>query len=337
MLQSRHHDHSSSDSVTAPDARPIKRILVVMYSQSGQLQRIVMRMLEPLLDDARFAVHIEPLQLARDFPFPWSLRRFFDAFPESALMCPPPLAALSLSGDEDFDLIILPYQVWFLAPSQPICAFLQDPRAQRLLTGKPVVTLVACRNMWLLAQEKLKTLLRAANARLIDHVALTDPSSTLSTLITTPLWLLTGKRRPLRWLPPAGISETDIAASIRFGQALREGLLADREKTGEALLRGLGAVKVQPQLLSSERAGTRSFQLWGRLLRCAGPEGSWQRVPLLLLYALFLLALIISVVPASLSIQTLLRPVLRRRLAAIEQHFESPSGSGTERLTQHEL
>ena len=41
---------------------------------------------------------------------------FLDAFPESALLVPPALAPLLLTGDEHFDLVILPYQhetVWW--------------------------------------------------------------------------------------------------------------------------------------------------------------------------------------------------------------------------------
>ena len=56
---------------------------------------------------------------------------FLDAFPESAHMVPPELEPLTLSGDEAFDLVILPYQVWYLAPSQPITAFLQQDIDER--------------------------------------------------------------------------------------------------------------------------------------------------------------------------------------------------------------
>ncbi len=76
---------------------------------------------------------------AQPFPFPWTFFKFLDAFPESAHLRPCPVEALDLRADEEFDLVILPYQVWFLAPSQPIVAFLADPIVQRVLRGKPVV------------------------------------------------------------------------------------------------------------------------------------------------------------------------------------------------------
>ena len=207
----------------------IKKVLVVRYSQTGQLTALADRIIEPLLADARFSVKVLPLVLREPFPFPWTFFKFLDAFPESAHMVPPALAALDLSDDEDFDLVLLPYQVWFLAPSQPIVAFLKHPTAQRVLRGKPVITLVACRNMWLCAQEKLEGLLRDAGARLIDNVVLTDPGPTLATFITTPRWLLTGKKHGFWGMPAAGLSAPQIQGARRFGLALREALLVGRE------------------------------------------------------------------------------------------------------------
>lgn len=295
------------------------------------------RLLAPLQADPRIAIHTETLRPLPAFPFPWPFVRFLDAFPESALLLPPALAPLCLTGEENFDLVILPYQVWFLAPSQPITAFLKHPLGDRLLRGKPVVTVIACRNMWLLAQEKMKGLLAACGTRLIDNVVLTDRAPTMATLLTTPLWLLTGKRRLVPGLPPAGIAAQDIARASRFGRALLAALLDDREKEAQPLLCGLQAVDANPRLWFSERAGTRSFLLWGKLLRAAGGPGAWLRKPLLLLYLVFLLILILTVVPVSLFVQTLLRPFLRQRLAGLKQQFEQPSGSGTERLSQYDF
>ncbi|HEX5682873.1 MAG TPA: dialkylresorcinol condensing enzyme [Ideonella sp.] len=313
-----------------------KKILVVQYSQTGQLQAVADELLAPLRADSRFEIHTETLAPLKPFPFPWPFFRFFDAFPESAHMVPPPLKPLSLTGDERFDLVILPYQVWFLAPSQPVTAFLKDPAVRRVLHGTPVVTLIACRNMWLLAQEKLKSLLADAGARLIDNVVLTDPGPTLATFITTPRWLLSGRKGPIWGMSAAGLNEGQIRGARRFGLALRDALAADRERGTAPLLAGLGAVQVDPKLYASEKAGSRSFYLWGHLLRAAGAPGSWQRVPLLALYVTFLVTAIIAVVPLSLAVQALLRPFMGRWLADIQQRFEQPSGSSTERCALYD-
>lgn len=312
-------------------ATPRKRVLVVQYSQSGQLTRLAERIVAPLREDPQFEVQVEVLRPLRPFPYPWGFFDFLDAFPESAHLVPPPMAPLSVAGGERFDLVVLPYQVWFLAPSQPVTAFLRDPAAQALLKDTPVVTVIACRNMWLSAHEKTKALLAAAGARLIDNVVLTDPGPVLATFITTPRWLLTGRQDGFWGLPPAGLSAAQIDGARRFGRALREGLLAGRERDGQPLLRGLGAAHADPRLLVSEKAGTRSFHVWGRLLMAAGPPGSARRRPLLALYVAFLVGMIVTIVPASLALQALLRPVLRKRLSRMAATFELPSGSSTER------
>jgi hypothetical protein len=272
----------------------------------------------------------------KPYPFPWRFLDFLDAFPESAHMIAPPLQPLSLNGDEDFDLVILPYQVWFLAPSLPITAFLTSPVALRLLAGKPVVTVIACRNMWLLAQDKVKGLLAACGARLLDNVVLVDPSPTMVSLLTTPLWLLTGKRDILPGMPPAGVDVDSIRAARRFGLALRDALHDDQERGSAPLLTGLRAVDADPHLLFSEKVGTRSFYLWGKLLLAVGKPGQLRRRPFLIAYVTFLIAIILTVVPVSLLIQALLRPFLRRRFALLKQRYDAPSGSGKERLSLYE-
>ena len=322
-----------NSSLSSPSHAPssVKRVLVLRYSQSGQLDKVADRIVAPLKADPAIEVHEEVLRPLKPYPFPWPFLTFFDAFPESAHMKPQPLAPLSLTGAEDFDLVVLPYQVWFLAPSQPVAAFLKHPVAARLLKGKPVVTVIACRNMWLLAQEKLKGMLDDVGARLIDNVVLTDPGPTLATFFTTPAWLIWGRKRGFWGMPDAGLSTEQIAGTARFGRALRDALRQDLERGTQPLLSGLGAVQANARLLISEKAGTRSFYLWGKLIMAAGGPGAWQRKPLLLLYVLFLLVLNITVVPVSLSLQALLRPLFRGWLTRMTAKFECPSGSATDR------
>ena len=79
---------------------------------------------------------------------------FFNQFPESVHLKPAPIEKPILQR-EKYDLVIIAYSVWFLSPSQPITAFLQSEQA-KILKNTPVITLIGCRNMWLMAQEKMK-------------------------------------------------------------------------------------------------------------------------------------------------------------------------------------
>jgi hypothetical protein len=191
---------------------------------------------------------------------------------------------------------------------------LKSEAGRALVRGRPVVTVIACRNMWLTAHETMKRLLAEAGAELRDNVVLTDQSGTLASFITTPRWLLTGRRDAFWGLPAAGVAEADIAATDRFGHALVGALRADRERAPGALLAGLGAAKVDPNLVFSERAGSRAFRVWSRIIRLGGRRGSVGRLPLLALFCVYLVVMIIVVVPPSLLLQRLLRPLFRRRL-----------------------
>lgn len=310
----------------------MKKVLVVGYSQSGQLHEVIARFIEPLHGTPHVKVRKEILRPQHPFPFPWSFPAFLDVFPESVRLEPRPLQPLSVGPEENFDLIILAYQVWFLSPSQPITAFLQSAEGKRLLNGKPVITVIACRNMWLSAQETTKRLIAEAGGRLCDNVVLTDRAHPLATFITTPRWLLTGRRDSFFGLPPAGVNPAVINDCARFGAALIPALAEDREKTGQPLLDGLRAVTVEARLIMSERAGQRAFRVWSWIVSRFGAAGQKRRQPALFAFALYLIALIVTVVPLSLLLQTLLRPLLASRLARLKAYYEQPSGSQDYRL-----
>jgi len=176
------------------------RILVLHYSQTGQLTRAVKSLLSPLANRPDVVIVWQNLEPVEPFPFPWGFFRFFDTFPECVHLDPPPIRPVAFGPAARFDLVVLSYQVWFLSPSLPVTAFLKS-EAARVLRDTPVITFIACRNMWLSAQEKMKGLLRDLGARLVDNVVLVDQGPPWATFITTPRWVLTGKKNGFwgRW------------------------------------------------------------------------------------------------------------------------------------------
>lgn len=311
------------------------RILVLHYSQTGQLTRAVQSMLSPLAGRTDVQIIWQNLEPVEAFPFPWGFLRFFDTFPECVHLDPPPIRPVAFAPDARFDLVVLAYQVWFLSPSLPVTAFLKSAAAQAL-RNTPVVTFIACRNMWLSAQEKVKDMLNDVGARHIDNVVLVDQGPAWATFITTPRWVLTGKKNGF-WgiFPPAGVSETEIVAAARFGRALAESLPLLQSTSGP-LLAGLGAVKVLPGYVTGEKIAHRSFRLWGALLRALGKPGDLGRRLVLVVYIVFLVAMILTVMPLSIVVRALLRPLLRKRLDAEVARLEAPSGSSTYRLGQYQ-
>ena len=304
----------------------MKRVLLVHFSQTGQLTRLARRLSSPLAGAGDVGLVEEVLRPRRPYPFPWPAWRFLDVMPETVLLEPPVLEPFAVGADEHFDLVVLAYQVWYLAPSGPMTAFLKSETGKRLLRGRPVVTVIACRNMWLLAQESVKRLVQEAGGRLLDNVVFTDQGGTLATFVTTPRWLLTGRRNSFWGLPAAGVAEEETANAARFGLALLDALRAGRECKDAPMLAGLGAARVDPKLIFSERAARRAFSAWSRLIRLGGAPGSIARVPMLALFSICLVAMILTVVPTSLLVQRITRPLFAARLRSLQAYYELPSG-----------
>ena len=315
----------------------MKRVLAIYYSQTGQLERAIRSMLSPLDENKDVTIDWKRIEPEPPYPFPWSILKFFDVFPESVQLVPPVIKDMGIHPDAHYDLAVIGYQVWFLSPALPITGFLKSDSA-KILKGVPVITLIACRNMWLTAHERVKEMLRDAGAFLTDNVVLIDSAPPWSTFITTPLWLLTGKReRFLGIFPKAGVSEEDINNASRFGRAIAESLKKGDSKLpmDRPLLWGLGAVKVNPRYIASERTAYRSFRIWSKLMRLAGKPGALIRKLIISIYIVFLLTMICAVVPVMIFLRLLISPFRKESIAKLVTELEKPSGSSTERNSEY--
>ena len=242
----------------------MKRVLVVYYTQSGQLKEIIDSVLSPLTE---VTIDFLPIDTATPFPFPWTGDTFFDAFPESYLQIPQPLQPFNLSHT-DYDLVILGYQVWYLSPSIPFNSFLQHPEAKKLLRGKPVITISGTRNMWVMAHQKVKKLLTDCGAHLVGNIALTDRHHNHISVITIVQWLFSGdkNKRYLGVFPKSGVADKDIQGASVYGT-----LIAPHLQTGDYT--GLqqeivahGGVHYKRFLLSAEKKGNRLFGIWAKMI-----------------------------------------------------------------------
>jgi hypothetical protein len=284
----------------------MKKVLIVQYSQSGQLSDVLKNLAGPLLENPEFEVTTETLRPKKPYPFPWPIFRFFDTFPETVYGDAPEMEPLSVDLSQRFDLVILGYQAWFLSPSLPVTGFLKSDSAQKLLRETPVVTVVACRDMWLMAQEQVRALLENCGAKWVGHVALVDEAGSIGSFLATPIWVMTGSRGPHLFglIPRAGVAPDKIASSRRFGAGIAS-VLAQGGTLEPSLLENLDAAPINEGLRLSEKAIRRGFRIWGRLLRVLGPQGSWARKPVLVLYMLWLVLAILFLVPLGLVLKKL--------------------------------
>ena len=242
----------------------MKRILVVYYTQSGQLKEIIDSVLSPLTE---VTIDFLPIDTTEPFPFPWTGETFFGAFPESYLQIPQPLKPFEFVHT-DYDLVILGYQVWYLSPSIPFNSFLQSEAGKQLLQGKPVITVSGTRNMWVMAQQKVKKLLTNCGAHLVGNIALTDRHHNHISVITIVQWLFSGNKnkRYLGVFPKAGVADKDIQGASVYGT-----LIAPHLQTGDytGLQQAIvahGGVHYKRFLLSAEKKGNRLFGIWAKMI-----------------------------------------------------------------------
>ncbi|MBC8088893.1 MAG: dialkylresorcinol condensing enzyme [Phycisphaerae bacterium] len=305
----------------------MKSVLLIQYSQSGQLTDVARAVTAPLVESAEIELTVETLRPKTPFPFPWPVLQFFDTFPSAVYLDGCELEPLKVDPNRKFDLVILSYQVWFLSPSLPVTGFLKSADAKLLLHDTPVMTLIACRDMWLMAQEQVKLMLDRCGARLVGNVALVDEAGTAGSFFATPAWVLSGNKGPHLFgvIPRAGVKPEQITASRRFGERIAHTLGHDLPVDGH-LLQGLGAVRINEKLIASEKTARRSFLIWGSLFRKLGPTGAFARKPVLILYVLFLFTLIVTFIPISMLIKKLLAPFAKARVASQKAYFAYPSG-----------
>lgn len=314
----------------------MKKVLIVHYSQTGQLTDILKSIAAPLEKTAGVSVTFARIAPKTPYPFPWGFWRFFNTFPETVHEDPPPVDIVGADPGDAYDLVILGYTVWFLSPSQPTTAFMNMPEAKQLMRGKQVITVIGCRNMWLQAQERMKQRLADIGARLTDNVVLIDSVHSAASFYSTPMWMVFGNKGPYFGgrIPEAGISRDDIARASRFGAAIAAQLPHRPEQSTAPMLEGLGAVTINDKLIASEKVAKRSFMLWGKLLRAIGKPSNPVRVAMIGLYFLFLLTLILTVVPLLAVIKKLIEPLTRARIAAEHAYFAAPSGESRAQLDQ---
>ena len=302
----------------------MKKVLVLYYSQSGQLQSVMDSFISKLPDE-NIQVDVKKIEPLVDYPYPWPFYEFADEFPEAVHMDGCSVKEIE-NLESNYDLIILGYTIWFLAPSSPIVGFLKSKQAKRLFKNKPVVTVIACRDMWVMAQEKMKHLLTSLDAYLIDNVALTDQGKGIYSFVTTPRWLLTGKKDAFAIFPPAGILQSEIDAASRFGERLNSALKMNLEQQKQPLLTKLGAVNVNGKLIAPEIIATRSSKVWAKIIKIFGKKGSLGRKVGLTMYSIFLVILVFTIVPLNIIIRKLLNLFQEKKIKNLEVKYEQPSG-----------
>ena len=246
-----------------------KKVLLIYYSQSGQLKEITQQITKPLQEEDQVQVDVLTIKMETDFPFPWTSEAFFDVFPDTFLQEPHAIKPVSeIILKQEYNLILFAYQPWYLSPSIPANSFLKSSYAQQLFSkGVPVVSIIGSRNMWAMAQEKVKQLLKDYDTTLVGNIVLADRTPNLISAYTIVKWMFTGEKRKFGIFPKPGISQAEINASDKFGEVILKHLKSNNYNKLQTDLLEKGAVEIPHFLIQIDKTANKMFTKWANAIK----------------------------------------------------------------------
>lgn len=291
----------------------MKKILVVYYTQTGQAKKALDAVLKPFSENKNYQLDYLLIQPKKKFPYPWSYIEFFDAFPETVhgILCE--IEPLNIDINANYDLVVIAYQPWFLSICIPINSFLQKPEAKKLLSNKPVVTIINCRNMWLGAQEKMKKRLLDLHANLVGNITFVDRSSNLTSLITVLAFVLKGiKENFLGIFPKYGIADKDLEHAPVFGEIILDNIEKRQLQNIQPQLNQQGALDIRGNLLIMEGRAKFLFPLYANYISKKGTAGSEQRKIRVRIFGI-VLPIVILIASPIITIISRLAPIIAKK------------------------
>ncbi|MEN8119828.1 MAG: hypothetical protein ABFS35_05755 [Bacteroidota bacterium] len=277
----------------------MKKILVIYYSQTGQLKNIADSVLSPILKDEDFQVDYQQIKPVNDYQFPWTDDGFYDAMPESVKGIPCPIEDISIDNNSNYDLVILAYQVWFLSPSIPFWSFLQNKKNQDFLKNKNVITILGVRNMWVNAHKRIQQQFKELNINHIGNIVLADKNSNLVGVLLVIKYLLTGNDKPYKLLPKYGVRETDIKKAEIFGDFIKTALINNDFSQLQTKIAENNGVFLKFSLRTTELAAGKIFLKWANFVLKKGEAKDPNRRYRTKLFKTYLMILIFVISPIS--------------------------------------
>ncbi|MEO6230647.1 MAG: hypothetical protein ABJB11_01330 [Ferruginibacter sp.] len=293
-----------------------KKVLVIYYSQSGQLGDILQNLTQPLIDAGHT---VEKMQVypTIPYPFPWKGESFFGVMPDCVLHQPTTLAPFQLK-EISYDLVILGYQAWFLSPSIPVNSILLEPAVRNVIKDTPIVAITGARNMWISAMEDIKKILKTANANLVGNIVLVDKHHNFVSFITIFHWMFRGKKdRYLSVFPKPGVSDEDISNTKLYGRIVEEHLKTGQWDSLQQELVNQQAVAVKYNLMFIESKAKRIFGIWANIIAKRKKRTAW-----LVAFKYYLLIALFIAAPIILTVDALLfKPFLGARIRKQKQYY----------------
>ena len=293
-----------------------KKILVIYYTQSGQLKDILNCFTAPLVAAGNTVEKIR-IHVAKDYPFPWTGKSFFAVMPDCVLGVPTELQNFQLK-ETKYDLIILGYQAWFLSPGIPTNSILLHPAVKEVLKDTPVITITGARNMWISAMERIKKILKESGSRLVGNIALVDKHHNFISFVTIFYWMFKGKKE--RWLnlfPKPGVADADITNTGVFGSTVQKYLAGKNWDGLQDELVQQKAIEVKYNLMFIESKAKKLFAIWANIIVKRKKRTAW-----LVAFKYYLLIALFIAAPVILTVDAIFfKPFLSGRIKKQKQYY----------------
>lgn len=285
-----------------------KKILVLYYTQSGQLEEILSSFTKPMKKEGH---SVEMLRIVpqNEYPFPWTSKKFFSVMPDCVQGVPTELKPFTLN-EKHYDLIVFGYQAWFLSPSIPANSMLQHPAIREVMKDTPVITVTGARNMWISALERIKTTFKEIGAKQVGNIVLVDKHHNLISVVTILYWMFSGKRDRLYSIfPRPGVSNEDIEHTKVFGNIVNKYLASNDWLNLHSELLANKSVVVNYNLMYTESKASRIFKIWAGII-----VKKKNRDPWLVVFKWYLLVALFVAAPIILTVNTIFfKPFMRTR------------------------
>jgi menaquinone-dependent protoporphyrinogen IX oxidase len=131
--------------------------------------------------------------------------------------------------DGDYDLICIGSPTWWQTVSMPLRSFLKSDEARKLLSGKPFVVFVVCRQYWQENSDAVRELAEQQGGRYVDEIHFTYPGDSLRSMLSLTSYLGSGEYRQkylgLR-IPPTNVQPEQLEQTRIFAATLADRLFA---------------------------------------------------------------------------------------------------------------
>lgn len=293
-----------------------KKVLFLYFTQSGQLGDIVNKFSLPF-QKAGFSCDVVQVFPEKEFMFPWKMDQFFEVMPASVLEKPTTLKQMNFIHDK-YDLIVIAYQPWFLSPSIPATSIFHHPEIKKLIKDTPIITLIGARNMWISAQEKIKTQIKKAGGQLRGNIVLVDNHSNLTSLVTILYWMKTGKKdKYLGVFPVPGVALNDVEKTALYGEIVVNSFNTNKLDHLQYKLITAKAVVVKPNLMFIETKGAVLFKIWANFIDKKKNKLFWLRI---FKYYLFVAIFIVAPIVVTINM-VIFRPFILKKMKQKINYF----------------